>query len=83
MSFSYVKFNICMFRWYRFYVSEEGEPGKISSCGEGTAASALLRSGDARQSFSCGEGVPGGDSLADFGGSEREGDPLRIAPVGI
>jgi hypothetical protein len=28
-----------------------------------------------------GAGTPGGNSLADFGRSEREGDPLRIAPV--
>jgi hypothetical protein len=49
----------------------------------GDAASALLRSVDARQSCSCGAWTPGGDSLADFGRSEREGDPLRIAHAGV
>jgi hypothetical protein len=40
----------------------------------------LLRSGDARQSHSCGAGTSGGDSLGDFGCSKRAGDPGSSHP---
>jgi hypothetical protein len=67
----------------KFAPAQRGNARQSCSCGAGTAASALLRSRDARQSCSCGAGTPGGDSLVDFGRSEREGDPLRIAPAGV
>jgi hypothetical protein len=78
-----------MLRRYRFYISlhqEEGEPGKICSCGAWKPARAapaergrpperLLRSVDARQSCACGAWTPRGAILADFGGSKRAGVP--------
>jgi hypothetical protein len=51
--------------------AERGRP-LVCACGAGTQASDTLWGGDIK-----------GDSLADFGCSEREGDPQRIAPSGV